>query len=128
LSWDVDADSESEHDRRHALLRACMSNAAAADQREVAVAIRPLLESFLRVAYPENFPASTLLGRFKNLCEQRVGTAQEVLSRADTDELSDLLEYANRFHHDTNPAWETEVVNDGELRGFVNRTLALAKR
>lgn len=128
LSWDVDADSESEHDRRHALLRAYMSNAAAADQREVAVAIRPLLESFLRVAYPENFPASTLPGRFKNLCEQRVGTAREVLCQADTDELSDLLEYANRFHHDTNPAWETEVVNDGQLRGFVNRTLAFAKR
>jgi wobble nucleotide-excising tRNase len=128
LSWDVDADSETEHDRRHALLRTYMSNAAAADQREVARAIRPLLESFIRVAYPEHFPASTLLGPFRNLCDQRVGTPQEVLPRVDTDELADLIEYANRFHHDTNPAWETEVVNDGELRGFTSRTLTFAKR
>ncbi len=105
-----------------------MANAAAADQREVARALRPLLESFLRVAYPEQFPASTLLGPFKNLCDQRADTAREVLSRADTDELADLVEYANRFHHDTNPAWETEVINDGELRGFASRALAFAKR
>jgi hypothetical protein len=30
--------------------------------------------------------------------------------------LSELTEYANRLHHDTNPAWETEVINDTELR------------
>jgi wobble nucleotide-excising tRNase len=128
LSWDVNADSETEHDRRHTLLRNYVANAAGADQREVARAIRPLLESFLRVAYPQQFPASTLLGPFRNLCDQRVGTTQEVLSRPDTNELANLVEYANRFHHDTNPAWETEVINDGELRGFVDRTLAFAKR
>ncbi len=46
----------------------------------------------------------------------------------DTDELANLVEYANRFHHDTNPAYETAVVNDGELHGFASRTLAFAKR
>ncbi|MDX6518756.1 MAG: hypothetical protein QOF50_1602, partial [Gaiellaceae bacterium] len=51
-----------------------------------------------------------------------------ILSRADTDELANLVEYGNRFHHDTNPAWETEVVNDGELQGFVTRTLTFVKR
>ncbi len=39
-----------------------------------------------------------------------------------------LKEYANRFHHDTNPAWETEVINDGELRSFVQRALDFARR
>ena len=128
LSWDIDADSETEHDRRHADLRTYATDPAGADQREIASAIRPLLESFLRVAYPKQFPASTFLGQFRNLCDQRVGTQQEVLSRADTDELTDLVEYAGRFHHETNPAWETELINDGELRGFVSRTLAFAKR
>ena len=45
-----------------------------------------------------------------------------------TQELGEIVEYANRFHHDTNPAWQTEVINDGELRGFAIRTLGFAKR
>lgn len=126
-AWDVNADSETEHDRRHTLLSGYLSSSTG-DSRTVARAVRPHLESFLRVAYPEHFPASTLLGPFRNLCDQRTGTAQEILSRADTDELANLVEYANRFHHDTNPAWETEVVNDGELQGFVSRTLAFVRR
>lgn len=127
LSWNVDEDSITEHDRRHSLLRAYLANAAP-NNREVARAIRPLLESFLRVACPEYFPPGTLLGSFRTLCEQRIGTPQEILSAQVTQELRDLVEYANRFHHDTNPAWETELINDGELRGFVNRALRFARR
>lgn len=125
--WDVNADAETEHDRRYTLLTEYLSSSTG-DSRAVARALRPHIESFLRVAYPAQFPASTLLGPFRNLCDQRAGTSQEVLSRADTDELANLVEYGNRFHHDTNPAWETEVVNDGELQGFVRRTMAFVKR
>lgn len=45
-----------------------------------------------------------LLGPFLGLCEQRAGKQNEILSQADINELRDLLVYANRFHHDTNPA------------------------
>ena len=125
--WDVEQDSITEHDRRHSLLRAYMDDGTS-DEREVARAIRPLLEAFYRVAFPEYFPPGTLLGPFRHRCEQQAGTQQEILNTQDTQELRDLAEYANRFHHDTNPAWETEVINDGELRGFVSRALRFAKR
>jgi hypothetical protein len=46
-----------------------------------------MIESFLRVAYPEYFPPGTLLGPFRNLCEQRIGTSAEILAEADTREL-----------------------------------------
>jgi hypothetical protein len=87
-----------------------------------------VLEAFLRVACPEHFPAGTLLGSFRNLSTQRVGTPQQILDAGATQELRDLIEYSNRFHHDTNPAWETEAINDGELAGFVQRALEFAKR
>ena len=38
------------------------------------------------------------------------------------------MEYANRFHHDTNGAYETVRINDAELKGFVDRTLAFTRR
>ncbi len=125
--WDVDQDSVTEHDRRHARLREYVASGGG-DQREVARAIRPHLEAFLRVARPEHFPPSTLLGPFLGRCRERAGRADEILDAAARQALGELVEYANRFHHDTNPAWETEAINDAELRNFVERALAFARR
>ena len=75
----------------------------------------------------EYFPPGTLLGPFRHLCSQRVGTPQQILDAQAGQELRDLTEYANRFHHDTNAAWETEAINDGELQVFVGRALSFAK-
>lgn len=125
--WDVNQSCITEHDRRHVLLREYLRNNTG-NAHEVARAIRPTLEAFMRVACPEHFPPGTMLGAFRGLCEQRVCTPQEVLNTATIQELCDLVDYANRFHHDTNPAWETAAINDGELQGFVRRTLEFAKR
>jgi wobble nucleotide-excising tRNase len=127
--WDVNQDSVTEHDRRHVRLREFVdSGNGGADLREIARAIRPHLEAFLRVAYPAQFPAGTLLGPFLGHCRQCVGKPNEVLDLNAIQELGELTEYANRFHHDTNPAWETEMINDAELRGFVESALAFARR
>ena len=67
-------------------------------------------------------------GPFIGICNQRVGTAGEILSQADIVELRDILDYANKFHHDTNPAYETEAINDQELAHFCDRTLRFARR
>lgn len=126
-AWNVDHDSVTEHDRRNAALRNYMVNGAGND-REIAQFLRPHTEAFFRVAYPEHFPPGTLLGPFRGLCEQRVNTTQQILNAADIQELRNIVEYANRFHHDTNPAWKNEVVNAGELTGFVTRVLTFVRR
>lgn len=126
-AWNVDYDSITEHDRRNATLRDYLANGAGSE-REIARALRPHVEAFFRVASPEYFPPGTLLGPFRGLCDQRVNTAQQILNAADIQQLRDIVEYANRFHHDTNAAWETEVVNAGELTGFVTRVLTFVKR
>lgn len=126
--WDVRSDSISEHDKRHELVRAYLQVANPAREREVAHSLRPILECFMRVAYPEHFPPGTLLGPFIGICEQRVGGPNEILSAADIAELRSLLTYANRFHHDTNPAWQTAAINDAELSDFAQRTLIFASR
>ena len=127
--WNVAQDSFTEHDLRDARLREFVdSGSTGADPRETARAIRPHLEAFCRVACPAHFPPGTLLGPFLGLCHQRVGQLNEILNQDATQELGELTEYANRFHHDTNPAWETEMINDVELRSFVERALAFARR
>lgn len=126
-AWDVNQDSITEHDRRHALLRD-YTESSTPNGREVARSLRPHLEAFLRVAYPKHFPPGTLLGSFVSLCEQRVGTRQQILNADDTRELRESNEFARRFHHDTNQAWETEAINDNELVGYVKRVLAFCRR
>src|SRR3546814_18804096 len=65
-AWDVSQDCITEHDRRHALLRQHVAGAAP-NNRLVAVALRPVIEAFLRVAYPEHFPPGMMMGPFRNL-------------------------------------------------------------
>jgi hypothetical protein len=126
--WDVNQDLITEHDRRHATLRQYLVTAGP-NNREVARAIRPVLEVFVRVAYPEHFPPGSLLGPFRGLCQQRLGTSEQILNAADIAELADVLEYANQFHHDTNLAtFETVGINDAELKGFVSRALTFTRR
>ena len=127
-SWDVTQDCITEHDRRHTLVRDYLVNAHGPDERAVAAALRPILEAFIRVSYPEWYPPGTLLGQFLGLCQQREGTPDEILSRDDRLELRATLDYANLFHHDTNPAWQTANINDLELSLFARRTLAFTRR
>jgi wobble nucleotide-excising tRNase len=126
--WDVRQDSITEHDRRHRMVSEYLQAGNPANERAVAAALRPILEAFMRVAYPATFPPETLLGPFIGTCQQRLGTPDEILSAADIITLRGLLDYANRFHHDTNPAWETAAINDQELVDFARRTLEFACR
>jgi len=127
-TWDVRNDSISEHDKRHELVREYLQVADPDSERKVAEALRPILEAFHRVAFPEHYPPGTLLGPFIGTCERHVGTAQEVLPQNDIDELRSLKNYANCFHHDSNPAWQTELINDAELTDFAERTILFASR
>lgn len=126
-SWNVDQDCISEHDRRHESLSIFLTHGGQ-NQREIAISIRSHLEAFLRVAYAGGCPPGTMLGSFLAGCEQRLGTAEELLSQGDIEELRELKDYANRFHHDTNPAYESETINDQELVDFVRRTLSFVRR
>ncbi|MGC1363966.1 MAG: AAA family ATPase [Silvibacterium sp.] len=125
-SWEVDLDSITEHDRRHTLLTNYLANGPRGNEREVARSLRPHIEAYLRIACPQHFPPGTLLGQFHTLCESRYGLVDQILDRQQIDELHDIKEFANRYHHD-NPAWETEIINDAQLSGFVARTLAFTQ-
>ena len=121
--WDVKQDSVTEHDQRHKLLQEYTVNQSG-NKREVAAAIRPHLEGFLRVACPDCFPPGKLLGPFIGDCRNKDGRPDEILSADTILELNHIVEYGNRFHHDTNQAWQTEEINSTELQGYVKRTLA----
>lgn len=122
--WSVERACVTEHDRRHEALRCYVLNGGANEQ-EIARSLRPMLEAFLRVAYPEHYPPGSMLGHFRNTCEQRLQAGQPILNQPDTNELRELIEYANQFHHEN---WQAVVINDVALSGFSRRTLAFISR
>ncbi len=120
--WDVNEASITEHDHRDARLREFLASDTV-DLRQIAQSIRPHIEAFLRVACPKWFKPKTRVGQFQHSCHRRAGKPEQILDAAVVQELDEIVEYANKFHHDTNPAWQTEEISSEELRGFVKRTL-----
>lgn len=128
-TWDVTRDCITEHDRRHELIAEYMQNSDPAKMREVASALRPTLEYFIRAAYPTEFAPGSMIGRdFLPKCRTRLSTPTPLLTQTDIDELQDLLDYGNLFHHDTNPAYRTTSINDQELVQFCTRVLRFTRR
>lgn len=53
-----------------------------------------------------------------------VENGDPIISGVKFTDLDQIVEYSNDFHHDTNPAFDTVVINDTQLQNFVRRTLA----
>ncbi|HUW18125.1 MAG TPA: AAA family ATPase [Sedimentisphaerales bacterium] len=126
VPWDVSSDAFTEYDKRHKILRDYV-NEDTGDKRYVAQCLRPVMEKYLRITFPEHCMPGTSLGQFENHVKNLLENGQRITSDVDFRELRDIREYANKFHHDTNPAWQTEQINDNELLGFVKRVLNFVK-
>ena len=125
--WDIAEDLLSVHDRRHKILTEYRDKGIG-EPREIAREIRLHLERFLRAACPEELrQGDTLSKKFTDKCRQNLNSSTQILDETILQELEGILEYAHKFHHDTNPASETEFINGTELRNFVRRTLNFTK-
>lgn len=123
-AWDVTPEDYASHDQRHELMRAYNGNPAQA--LAVAQALRPTLERFLRVAYPESCPPGMMIGGFVGLCEERQAAGNPILSADDLNCLRDLNEYSGQFHH---PNYDANApINDGELIDHIGRVLRFTRR
>ncbi len=122
--WDIGEELRSDHDRRYRRFAEYLDSESLS-KHEIARDIRPHLESFLRTTCPQAFLPEDSLGRpFLQSCIANLGSTSEIMSESRIEELEDLVDYAQKFHHDTNPNAASEIVNDGELRSYVERTIA----
>ncbi len=120
--WEPTEDQFTEYDHNHRTLRE-FRDGTAPSIRQVGRNLRPVMEGYLRYAYNEHCPPGTLLGPFRERVQQLIDAGQTIMSNERLIELDEIREYANRFHHNSDPAWEPEVPSDAELLRFVNRVL-----
>jgi wobble nucleotide-excising tRNase len=126
-SWAIADDSVTEYDRQYQRLREYQPGNPTCS-RLVAQDLRHVLEGFLRRCCPAHFRPGEVLGDLRRRIREQPAGSPPILSPAAVTELDAICEYANRFHHNSNPAWETERVNETELRGWVDRVLAFVSK
>lgn len=122
VPWNIHDDAVTEYDKRHERLRQFLRDGGTReDAKRVAVDLRPVLEGFFRVYCTEHFHPGDLLRDLTNRARQAlVAGSDPIFTQAELDSITQLIEYANRFHHETNPAYDRalEDLNEQELRGF----------
>jgi wobble nucleotide-excising tRNase len=122
---DIDDVCSSEYFRHHRLVSDDVDGKSAADPRDVAKAIRPLLEGYYHRRFPGLIPKRTVFGKIIGDAQQAQVPNPLANLKPLIPELSAINDYAARFHHDTNLAADTAPVTEGELLTFTRRTLDL---
>jgi len=122
---DIDDVCSSDYYRHHRLVADYVDGKSTANTREIAKAIRPLLEGYYHRRFPGRIPRKLMFGQI--IAEAAKAPSGDPLAYLQPllKELGEVNDYAGQFHHDTNPGFETVPVVDGELLGFAKRALKL---
>ena len=121
VQWDVEAATQGAYkaDRR-VLTDYYHENIG--EFRHVVQKIRPVLEYYTKIlgagALADSDTLGVIVGKIRN-----AGAGHQLFPHC--DELENLNVYTRRYHHGENPNAATEPINDGELHGYVRRTLDL---
>lgn len=120
---DVDKECQSPYFHHHGLLVDFVTNGNG-DTRQVAKAIRPLLEGYLHRRFPGLIPSDLMFGRVVGVIGSAVAPSPLCHAQCLVEELNDINIYAGQFHHDTNPGnADTVVITRTELHTFAMRSL-----
>ena len=122
---DIDDVCSSDYYRHHRLVADYVDGKSTTNSRDVAKAIRPLLEGYYHRRFPGKIPRKLMFGQVIAIVVDP--NSEEPLSflRPLAKEMGEVNDYAGQFQHDTNQGYETVPVVDGELLGFAKRALTL---
>lgn len=122
---DIDDVCSSDYYRHHRLVADYVDGKSTTNSRDVAKAIRPLLEGYYHRRFPGKIPGKLMFGQVVALAAQAHPGDPLAYLQPILKEMGEVNAYAGQFHHDTNPGYETVPVVDGELLRFAERALKL---
>lgn len=120
--WEVEKETQDGYFKDHAALSSYRLNGAK-DLIDIARKIRPVLEGYHRYRFPHQFPDNEWLGDMIRRVKDSAGAHP---MHPALDDLESINDFSKKYHHDTNPGKaDSAPINDGELQGYVRRTLAI---
>lgn len=119
----IDEECESEFFKNHRMIREFLSGKG--DKTQVSRSIRPMLEGYLHRRFPGILKQGNMFGQ--SLIEIKESSEGSPLFYAKNlvGDLNSINSYVSRFHHDTNPDYATEPVDEQELRNYCTQSLEL---
>lgn len=122
---DIDKECRSPYFHHHTLLLDYVDQGTG-DHRQVAKAIRPLLEGYLHRRFPGLIPPELVFGQVVGFIKSAVAPSPVCHAQSLITELNEINGYAGQFHHDTNPGnADTVQIIPTELNTFATRALVI---
>ena len=124
----LDEICESDYYRHHRMVAEYTDGKSVADIRDVAKAIRPLLEGYLHRRFPRHIPRNRMFGKIisDHIAPATTGPLLHLLQHV--TELREINDYASQFHHDTNEDADSVNVVDAELLPIARQSLDVIYR
>ncbi len=122
--WDIVAETQSTYHKNYDTLLNFYRNRTGVPL-DVARAIRPFLEGWLRARFPGHFQPDEWLGNIIEKIRNADDNSGLQHAQADLSDLEAINDYSRKYHHDQNPKSNSECISGDELHGFVKRTLRL---
>jgi wobble nucleotide-excising tRNase len=127
-SFNVDIDCASDYYRDYTLIHDFIDGKPVQDIRNVARAIRPLLEGYLHRRFPRYIERSKLFGEIIGQVKQAQLPNPLFYLKPLATEFYEVNEYAGDFHHNTNPDADTVYIEESELRSYAERALTIVHK
>ena len=121
VEWDIEAATQSAYKADRQTLTDFYHDGIG-EPRDVVQKIRPILETYTKVLAGDTVVEVDTLGVIVGKI-RTVGLTHQLYPLCDG--LEDLNIYTSRYHHGENPQAATEPIVDGELHGYVGRTLEM---
>ncbi len=122
---DIDDVCSSDYYRHHRLVADYVDGKSTANTRDVAKAIRPLLEGYYHRRFPGRIPRKLMFGQIIALAAEAPAGDPLAYLLPVLKEMGEVNDYAGQFHHDTNADFEAVPVVDGELLPCAKKALRL---
>jgi wobble nucleotide-excising tRNase len=124
---DLDDECASSYTRHHRMVQSYVDGTYPGDLRNVAKAIRPMLEGYLHRRFPGLIDSSLLFGQIIQRSGEDPASPLYHLQQH-VSEYNAVNFYVGDFHHDTNQSADSVQIADAELRSYAIRALALIQQ
>lgn len=115
----------SDYYRHHRIVADYIDGKPTVNTRDVAKAIRPLLEGYYHRRFPDIIPRKLMFGQIIARVVDPATKGPLTHLRSLAKELGEINDYSGQFHHDTNQRADTIPVVDSELLIYARRALNL---
>jgi len=122
--WDIESATQSRHQKNYGKLKGYLDQSEG-EPSDVALCIRPVLEGYLRVRFPDEFAPKEWLGDFIQKIREAADTEPLESMKRKLEELANINDFSKRFHHETDANYSAnrDNVTDAELQPWVRRTI-----